>query len=88
MMSANELALYLLNNAIKQTQSVSYGMKLIEAREIVLNQLAVSKMFLFDACNIDQKHCRKTLALITEVKSEIEKLNPLNDEILLNKEQN
>ena len=87
-MSANELALYLLNNAIKQTQSVSYGMKLIEAREIVLNQLTISKMFLFDACNIDQKHCKKTLALITEVKSEIEKINPLNDEILLNKEQN
>lgn len=85
MMSANELALYLLNNAIKQTYSLSYDMKILEAREIVFNQLAVAKMFLFDACNLDQKHCRKTLLLITEIKSELEKLNPTNEnEILLN----
>ena len=81
MMSPVEMAVYLLNNAIKtQTYSLSNDMKVIEAREIVLNQLAVSKMFLFDACNIDNKHCKKTLQYIVDVKSEVEKFNPLDEE--------
>jgi hypothetical protein len=40
--------------------------------------LAVAKMFLFDACNLDQKHCRKTLLFITEIKTEIENLEKFN----------
>ncbi len=75
MMNPEEMAVYLLNNAIKQTYSLSYEMKISEAKEIALNQLAVAKMFLFDACNLDQKHCRKTLLFITEIKNELEKLN-------------
>ncbi len=75
MMKPDEMAVYLLNNAIKQTYSCSYEMKIVEAKEIALNQLAVAKMFLFDACNLDQKHCRKTLLFITEIKTELEKLN-------------
>ena len=39
-----------------------------------------SKMFLFDACNIDNKHCKKTLQYIVDVKSEVEKFNPLDEE--------
>jgi hypothetical protein len=74
-MNPEEMAVYLLNNAIKQTYSLSYEMKISEAKEIALNQLAVAKMFLFDACNLDQKHCRKTLLFITEIKNELEKLN-------------
>ena len=74
MMKPDEMAVYLLNNAIKQTYSCSYEMKIVEAREIALNQLAVAKMFLFDACNLDNKHCKKTLLFITETKTELEKL--------------
>lgn len=73
-MKPDEMAVYLLNNAIKQTYSCSYEMKIVEAREIALNQLAVAKMFLFDACNLDNKHCKKTLLFITETKTELEKL--------------
>jgi hypothetical protein len=75
MMTTNEMAVYLLNNAIKQTYSCSYEMKIIEAKEIALNQLAVAKMFLFDACILDSKHCKKTLYFIAETKTELEKLN-------------
>ena len=74
MMEPGEMAIYLFNNAIKDTYSLSYEMKIAEAKKIAINQLAVAKMFLFDACNLDQKHCRKTLLFITEIKSEIEKL--------------
>lgn len=83
-MKADEMAIYLLNNAIKQTVSVSYIMKIREGKEIVINQLAVAKMFLFDACIIDEKHCKKTLLYIMEIKNELEKLKTTEDEILSN----
>jgi hypothetical protein len=50
-------------------------MKIAEAKKIAINQLAVAKMFLFDACILDNKHCKKTLYFIAETKTEIEKLN-------------
>ena len=81
-MTPKEVALYLFNKAILQTVSCSIEMKFNEAKEIVLNQLAVSKMFLFDACNIDQKHCRKTLLFVVEIKTEIENLNFNDYEVL------
>lgn len=84
-MTAKETALYLFNKAILQTYSCSIEMKFNEAKEIVLSQLTVTKMFLFDACNIDQKHCRKTLALVVEIKSEIENLNFNDYELLSSK---
>ena len=42
-------------------------------------------MFLFDACNLDQKHCRKTLNFIVEIKTELEKINTKDYELLSNK---
>ena len=85
MMKPDEMSIYLLNNAIKQTYSCSYEMKIKEAIEIVQNQLNVSKMFLFDACNIDQKHCRKTLQYIVEIKAELEKFNTKDHDLLSSK---
>ena len=85
MMSPEEMAVYLLNNAIKQTYSCSYEMKIKEAVEIAQNQLNVAKMFLFDACNLDQNHCRKTLNFIVEIKTELEKINTKDYELLSNK---
>lgn len=82
MMTPKEMALYLFNKAILQTVSCSIEMKFNEAKDIVLNQLTISKMFLFDACNIDQKHCRKTLLFVVEIKTEVENLN-FNDYELL-----
>lgn len=84
-MTPKETALYLFNKAILQTYSCSIEMKFNEAKEIVLSQLTVTKMFLFDACNIDQKHCRKTLALVVEIKAEIENLNFNDYELLSSK---
>lgn len=78
-MQPNEMAIYLFNNALKDTYSLSYEMKISEAKKIAINQLAVAKMFLFDACILDNKHCKKTLYFIAETKTEIEKLN--NSEI-------
>jgi len=82
MMTPKEMALYLFNKAILQTVSCSLEMKFNEAKDIVLNQLTISKMFLFDACNIDQKHCRKTLLFVVEIKTEVENLNFNDYEIL------
>jgi hypothetical protein len=84
-MSTKEMALYLFNKAILQTYSCSIEMKFNEAKEIVFNQLSISKMFLFDACQIDNKHCKKTLAYIVEVKAEITKLNFNDYELLSSK---
>lgn len=85
MITAKEYSGLLIHKAILQTYSLSYEMKFNEAKEIVLNQLSVTKMFLFDACNLDNKHCRKTLDLITNIKNEIEKLNFKDYELLSSK---
>jgi hypothetical protein len=74
-METSEMAIYLFNNALKDTYSLSYEMKIAEAKKIAINQLAVAKMFLFDACDLDNKHCKKTLYFIAEVKTLLEKLN-------------
>lgn len=75
MLTPKEYSIHLLNNAILQTYSLSYEMKLAEAKEIVFNQLNCSKFFLFEACTIENKHCKKTLQLIIDIKNELEKLD-------------